>query len=297
MKKKASCPTCGTRLSKLHDPNMWRTCNACNRTNPRKYPYCGWCASPMENTEMRKKLSEVAAPPGGWPSLASELVEVRFFMERGNFADAFELLAILRQRYPLHPELEEFTESTRPSLLADTGVHQVVDGVMADSPGLSGTSVGRRPAPQWNAPHAKDRRSGMTGSHTTVPVNEFDDDPPSAPRRRAGKRTRRGHQPIAAVPVVPIIPPDTPVATPKKKRKKKRLMTHRYERAEGPARDEPQEVAPPVEEAPVEAVAPAVEEAPAPVHGLQDVTRALASTPDRGCHQTGPALAPPLRMP
>ncbi|MEM7413051.1 MAG: 4-vinyl reductase [Myxococcota bacterium] len=33
------------------------------------------------------------------------------------------------------------------------------------------------------------------------------------------------------------------------------------------------------------------------LHGLQDVTRALASTPDRGCHQTGPALAPPLRMP
>ena len=33
------------------------------------------------------------------------------------------------------------------------------------------------------------------------------------------------------------------------------------------------------------------------LHGLQDVTRALASPPERGCHQTGPALAPPLRMP
>ncbi|MBL4683146.1 MAG: hypothetical protein JKY37_01040, partial [Nannocystaceae bacterium] len=199
----------------------------------------------MENTEMRRRLSEVAAPPGGWPSLASELVEVRFFMERGNFADAFELLAILRQRYPLHPELEEFTESTRPTLAVDTDVHQVVDGVLANSAGLAGTSVGRRAAPHWNAPQAKGDPDNQTGSHTTVSATEFDDDRVALPRRRSAKQARRDHQPISAVPVVPIIPDSARIVAPKKKRKakKKRLMTHRYERAEGALRDEPQEVA------------------------------------------------------
>jgi dimethylhistidine N-methyltransferase len=36
----------------------------------------------MEDTQMRARMSELAAPPGGWPSLTSELVEVRFYLQQ-----------------------------------------------------------------------------------------------------------------------------------------------------------------------------------------------------------------------
>jgi len=222
MKVKATCPTCSTRLTALHDKKLWRTCNACNRTNPRQYPYCGWCASPMENTEMRAKLSEVATPPGGWPSLASELVEVRFFIEQGNFADAFELLAILKQRHPLHPELEEFTQNPN-NIRADTGVQQVVDGVLANSASLSETQVPRRAAVRWDAPQAKGT-AHATGSHLPISPVEFDDEPPKKPKKkkkqtkRAGKATRRGHQAVGSMPVVPIIPDEVRLKSPARRR-------------------------------------------------------------------------------
>ena len=148
MTKKPRCPTCGTKLGSLHDPEMWRTCNSCSRRSPKGFLYCGWCAAPMENTEMRRALAEAATPAGGWPNLAAEMLEVRFFIDQGNFADAFELLAILKQRYPLHPELAEFSRQTRPLLRPDTQVNRVVDEVLAGSADLSGSKPRRR-APQW----------------------------------------------------------------------------------------------------------------------------------------------------
>ena len=249
MKAKATCPTCETRLTALHDKKLWRTCNACNRTNPKGFPYCGWCASPMENTEMRARLSEVATPPGGWPSLASELVEVRFFIDQGNFADAFELLAILKQRHPLHPELEEFTQNPR-NVRADTGVQQVVDGVLANSASLSETQVPRRAAVRWDAPQAKGTPHA-TGSHLPISPSEFDEDPPK--KKRSSKATRRGHRAVAAMPVVPIIPDEVRLRSPAARKKaelekKSRLKTKRYEPLKTP------QVTAPVPGAPVESV-------------------------------------------
>lgn len=108
----------------------------------------------METTAHRAVLSEIAAPPGGWPSLARELVEVRFFMDRGELDEAFELLAILRERHPGHPELTEFKRGApdgkpRP----DTQVNRVVDSVLSGSAALN-DAIPRRAAPTWNDPRA-----------------------------------------------------------------------------------------------------------------------------------------------
>jgi len=228
--KKEKCPTCGAGLGRLQGAELWRTCNSCNRISPSAQPYCGWCAAPLENTEMRKRLAEVATPPGGWPSLARELLEVRFFMQNGKVADAFELLAILRQRHPLHPELEEYTERARPGLAADTGVQRVVDAVMADSSGLSGTAVAASETPKEVKPEAPlaapPKRKGKRGKKKSktsrydrvdkaaptgsVPIAIPD---PLPPRERAPKAFGRGDtQPLDAADIAAVAPPESPPA-------------------------------------------------------------------------------------
>lgn len=284
MNAKAICPTCETRLTALHDKKLWRTCNACNRTNPKGFPYCGWCASPMENTEMRARLSEVATPPGGWPSLASELVEVRFFIAQGNFADAFELLAILKQRYPLHPQLEDFTKSPH-NIRADTGVQQVVDGVLANSRSLSETQVPRRAAVRWDAPQAKGTPHS-TGSHLPISPSEFDEEPPK--KKRSGKATRRGHRAVAAMPVVPIIPDEVRLRSPAARKKaelekKSRLKTKRYEPIKTP------QVTAPVAGAPIESVpAPEPVRQPVPKPAAEIEARPMATPIKKTVAQSQP---------
>ena len=81
MSRSEICPTCGTKLGPTHPRAAMRVCTSCQRSNPEGFSYCGFCASPMENTEMRARMTELAAPPGGWPNITSELVEVRFYLQ------------------------------------------------------------------------------------------------------------------------------------------------------------------------------------------------------------------------
>lgn len=161
------CPTCGTSLGPLHDKKAMRRCTSCSRVNPRGFYYCGYCATPMENTEHRAALSDLAAPEGGWPSLARELVEVRFFMDRGELDEAFELVAILRERYPGHPELADVKRRTGEGPPPDTQVNRVVDAVLSDSEGLQ-AALPRRAAPQWNAPESRTGDGAHTRAHEVV---------------------------------------------------------------------------------------------------------------------------------
>lgn len=178
MKLRENCPTCGTALGPLHDRDTVRHCESCQRLNPRGFRYCGFCAAPMQSAAEQIERAEVAAPAGGWPSLARELVEMRFYLDRGELDEAFELLAILRERHPGHPELVEYSRgphSGKPR--ADTQVHRVVDAVLAGSPSLSSSSLPRRSVPQWNAPASDgaddDKR---TRAHVAVPRAAADDD-------------------------------------------------------------------------------------------------------------------------
>jgi hypothetical protein len=144
-----TCPTCATVLGPLHAAHL-RRCNACNRQNPHQFNYCGFCASPLENTQMRAKLAEIAAPPGGWPSLTAELIQLRFFLEQGQIEDAFELSSILQKRHPGHPSLTDFARRAEPGK-TDVEVGELVESLLAASPGLC-AKVLRRAAPRWDAP-------------------------------------------------------------------------------------------------------------------------------------------------
>lgn len=163
MPREHICPTCATVLGPLHAAHL-RRCNACNRHNPHQFNYCGFCASPLENTQMRAKLAEIAAPPGGWPSLTAELVELRFFSEQGQLEDAFELLSILQKRHPGHPALTDFARRAEPSK-ADTEVGELVESLLASSPGLAGKML-RRGVPTWDAPQVAG--SKRTSVHEVV---------------------------------------------------------------------------------------------------------------------------------
>ncbi len=210
MKPQDHCPTCGSSLGALHDKNVLHRCSSCNQPNPRGFYYCGFCAAPMETSAHRAELADVAAPPGGWPSLSRELVEVRFYIDRGELDEAYELLAILRERHPGHPALVEFARRAggpRP----DTQVHRVVDSVLADSSALN-SAMPRRAVPQWNAPAAGEGKSpaaGQTQSHGVVPVEPSEGAPaPGGVRKRVARvddERQAGSFPV--VPVRPSAPP------------------------------------------------------------------------------------------
>jgi hypothetical protein len=195
MRPDENCPTCGSKLGPLHERAALRRCEACQQLNPRGFRYCGSCAAPMEKAAA--PAAEIAPPPGGWPSLSRELVELRFFLDRGELDEAFELLEILHKRYPGHPALVEFNRepgANKPR--PDTQVYQVVDAVLAESSSLSAASLPRRAAPQWNAPVAEDAEEGKkTRAHAAVPLGSDDDEPTS---RRAGPAEARRSKAVAA---------------------------------------------------------------------------------------------------
>ena len=211
MRSDETCPTCGTKLGPLHEREALRRCDACQRPNPRGFRYCGFCAAPLESEVEQAERAEVAAPAGGWPNLSRELVELRFFLDRGELDEAYELLSILHRRHPGHPALVEFnrgpaTRKPRP----DTQVYQVVDAVLADSSSLSASALPRRAVPQWNAPVVDDGEEGKkTRSHAVIPLGADDEEPtsrrarpaePAAPKKSAPARARTDKH-MGAVPV------------------------------------------------------------------------------------------------
>lgn len=171
MSRHVNCPTCGTKLAPGHTSPSARTCTSCHRSNPAGFDYCGFCASPMENTALRAKMSELAKPPGGWPNLTAELVEMRFYLQQGLLDDAYELLSILQRRHPGHPALEELVRRPKPSRRVDTDVLKMVDRVLAESANLV-ARVPRRAAPKWQAPSSPGPE--RTQVHTAVPVEDGD---------------------------------------------------------------------------------------------------------------------------
>lgn len=167
MSRPETCPTCGTKLGPNHPRPKVRVCSACQHGNPATNNYCGFCASPMETTEHRARLIELAAPPGGWPNLTSELVEVRFYLQQGLFDDAYELLSILQKRHPGHPQLVDLARKPKAARTVDNDVIALVDAVLAESVNLV-SKMPRRQAPKWQAPSAPG--PDRTQVHTTVPA-------------------------------------------------------------------------------------------------------------------------------
>lgn len=185
MSRPEICPTCGIKLGPTQPRPETRVCTACSRSNPAGFNYCGFCATPMENTEMGARMADLAAPPGGWPSLTSELVEVRFYLQQGLFDDAYELLSIMQKRYPGHPQLTELSRRPKPARRVDTGVLALVDSVLAESANLV-AKVPRRAAPRFTAP--AQGGSDRTDVHSVVPA---DDDAPTT-AARPPKRAKTG---------------------------------------------------------------------------------------------------------
>jgi hypothetical protein len=198
MRPDETCPTCGTKLGPLHERAALRRCDACQRPNPRGFRYCGFCAAPLESEAEHAERVEVAAPPGGWPMLSRELVELRFFLDRGELDEAYELLSILHRRHPGHPALVEFNRgSAARQPRPDTHVHQVVDAVLADSSSLSSSSLPRRSVPQWNAPTVDDGEEGKkTRAHAVVPLGNEEEEEPTS--RRARPKTLEPKPPALA---------------------------------------------------------------------------------------------------
>jgi hypothetical protein len=119
----------------------------------------------METTEHRARILELAAPPGGWPNLTSELVEVRFYLQQGLLDHAYDLLSILQRRYPGHPQLVDLARKPKASTRVDTDVLALVDAVLAESVNLV-AKMPRRQAPKWKAPSAPG--PDRTQVHSTV---------------------------------------------------------------------------------------------------------------------------------
>jgi hypothetical protein len=164
-----NCPTCGSPLTALNRAEL-RRCNSCRRNNPAGFLYCGYCAAPMEHTEIRARLAEVAAPPGGWPNLAGDLTEVKFFLKQGQLDEAYDLLSILQRRYPGHPDLADFARSTEAAPRPDAEVENLVDTVLAESSTLGGKLPRRRATP-WDAPSSdpiERRGRKLTTAHEVV---------------------------------------------------------------------------------------------------------------------------------
>lgn len=201
MSRTETCPTCGSKLGPNHARPKGRVCSACHKSNPEGFSYCGFCASPMETTEHRARILEAAAPPGGWPNLTSELVEVRFYLQQGLFDDAYELLSILQRRYPGHPQLVDLARKPKAATRVDTGVLALVDAVLAESVNLV-AKIQRRQAPKWQAPSAPG--PDRTQVHTAVPASSGPATTKAAksttkpPVREPTKQTATGKQKHAA---------------------------------------------------------------------------------------------------
>lgn len=164
-----NCPTCGSPLTALNRAEL-RRCNSCRRNNPAGFLYCGYCAAPMEHTEIRARVAEVEAPPGGWPNLAGDLTEVKFFLKQGQLDEAYDLLSILQRRYPGHPDLADFARSSESAPPPDAEVEDLVDSVLAESSTLGGKLPRRRATP-WDAPSSEpiERRGRkLTTAHEVV---------------------------------------------------------------------------------------------------------------------------------
>jgi hypothetical protein len=153
----------------------------------------------MESTEMGARMAELAAPPGGWPSLTSELVEVRFYLQQGLFDDAYELLSIMQKRHPGHPQLTELSRQPRPTRRVDTGVLALVDSVLADSANLV-ARMPRRAATRFSAP--AQGGAERTDVHSVVDPREEEQTTTRAPKTgKTGPNSptrRSGAQPRAA---------------------------------------------------------------------------------------------------
>lgn len=196
MSRPEICPTCGIKLGPTQPRPETRVCSACSRSNPAGFNYCGFCATPMENTEMGARMADLAAPPGGWPSLTSELVEVRFYLQQGLFDDAYELLSIMQKRHPGHPQLNELTRRPKPTRRVDTGVLALVDSVLAESANLV-AKVPRRAATRFTAP--AQGGADRTDVHSVVGEEEQTTRAPKTPKTGPQSPTRRsGSQPRAA---------------------------------------------------------------------------------------------------
>ena len=174
MSRTETCQSCGSKLAPNQPRPKGRVCSACHKQNPEGFSYCGFCASPMETTEHRARILELAAPPGGWPSLTSELVEVRFYLQQGLFDDAYELLSILQRRHPGHPQLVDLARKPKAATRVDTDVLALVDAVLADSVNLA-SKIPRRQAPKWHAPSTPG--PDRTQAHTTVSSKSGEDKP------------------------------------------------------------------------------------------------------------------------
>ena len=204
-----NCPTCGSRLSALNRAEL-RRCSACRRNNPVGFLFCGYCAAPMEHSEIRPRSAEVAAPPGGWPNLAGDLAEVKFFLKQGQLDEAYDLLSILQRRYPGHPELADFAHSTESAPPPDAEVEHLVDSVLADSASLGGKLPRRRATP-WDAPASEpiERRGRkLTTAHEVVRaalIEDVDeDDPETNPKAKVvvaeyAKNPRPARKPLPKV--------------------------------------------------------------------------------------------------
>ena len=141
----------------------------------------------MEHTEIRARVAEVAAPPGGWPNLAGDLAEVKFFLKQGQLDEAYDLLSILQRRYPGHPELADFAHSTEATARPDADVENLVDSVLAESSTLGGKLPRRRATP-WDAPESEpvERRGRkLTTAHEVVRAALIEDVEEEATNPRA----------------------------------------------------------------------------------------------------------------
>ena len=211
-----NCPTCGSQLTAVQTIEQ-RPCTSCRRLVPAGFLYCGYCATPMENTDVRARVAEVAAPAGGWPQLSAELIEVRFFLQRGQLDEAYDMLSILQRRYPGHPELADFARRGGTGYRADPQVEALVDETLAGSSSLAG-QVLRRRAVQWDAPAAKGAPKKWTTAHEVVAaaIPEVEPDlledaptvsepvrkppvrrPPKPPARSATSKRKRKAKPAA----------------------------------------------------------------------------------------------------
>ncbi len=184
-----NCPTCGSPLTALNRAEL-RRCNSCRRNNPAGFLYCGYCAAPMEHTDVRARLAEVAAPPGGWPNLAGDITEVKFFLKQGQLDEAYDLLSILQRRYPGHPDLADFARSSEAAPPPDAEVEDLVDSVLAESSSLGGKLPRRRATP-WDAPSSdpiERRGRKLTTAHEVVRAALVEDveeeDPETNPRAK-----------------------------------------------------------------------------------------------------------------